>query len=100
MHQRLLRAGAVAGAALSALVVGGVTEAAFAAPSAPATPRMSAVERPQLVPAECGVVPGKPVVTHHGGETVVTTRYFACTTFKPPQPSNDLPPGPVQQVRR
>ncbi|MGW1375821.1 hypothetical protein ACWD6P_16325 [Streptomyces sp. NPDC002446] len=96
MRKRLFRAGAVTGAGLSGLVmvVGGVTETAFAAPNASAPSRTAAVQHPRLVPEDCGVVPVKTVVMSHGKEIVVTTWNFACVTFKPPQPTNDdLPPA-------
>ena len=91
MRRRLLRAGAVAGAALSALVVGGATGTAVAAPHAPASHRMAVAQHPRLVPEECGVVPVTTPVTLHGKKAFTTMWYFNCT-LKEPQPPQDPPP--------
>ncbi|MFE0187270.1 hypothetical protein [Streptomyces sp. NPDC058989] len=91
MYRRLFRAGAVVGAALSALIVGGAAQAAVAAPHVPASHRMAAAQHPGLVPEECGVVPVTTPVTLDGKKAFTTMWYFNCT-LKEPQPAQEPPP--------
>ncbi|MFJ5804117.1 hypothetical protein [Streptomyces decoyicus] len=89
MRKRLFRAGAVVGATLSALVIGGVTETAVAAP---ATHQVTRVQHNESVPEKCRLVPVKTVIKFHGKKIVITTWKFVCTPFTPPKPPKEPPP--------